>query len=402
MRWKRGPAPGAAVSCAPVSDGPPPARKTFLENALLGVPFREAHRLLPGAALAAAVVAGAVWGAAALGGCVASKKSPVAGPTLAILLGLLLVNTVGVAGLFKPGLDFCVRKVLRLGIVLVGIRLSFLDVARAGGAAVPAVLLLIVLALAFTAWLGRRLGVSPRLAVLAAASTAICGVTATLAVAPAIEAEDREVAYTVANVTLYGILGMLLYPFVAHALFAGQPAAAGLFLGTSIHETAQVTGAALCYRDAFADPAAMDAAIVAKLVRNTFLVAVVPFLAMMHARRTGGPGKRVPLAKLFPVFVLGFLGMAVLRSAGDAGLGGAGGRALGLFDAAGWKAVTDGVAHAGTDYGLGAAMAALGLTTRFGALREMGVRPLLLGAGAATAVAGAALGMAMAVARFHG
>jgi uncharacterized integral membrane protein (TIGR00698 family) len=381
-----------------VSEGAP-ARKSFLEDALLGVPFREAHRLLPGVALAAAVVAGAAWGAAQIGAHVASKKSPVAGPTLAILLGLLLVNTVGVAALFKPGLDFCVKKVLRLGIVLVGIRLSFLDVARAGVAAIPAVFLLIVLAILFSAWLARRLGVSERLGVLAAASTAICGVTATLAVAPAVDAEDREVAYTVANVTLYGILGMLLYPFLAHALFADAPAAAGLFLGTSIHETAQVTGAALAYRSTFGDAAAMDAAVVAKLVRNTFLVAVVPFLAMRHARRTGGAGKRVALAKLFPVFVLGFLAMAILRSVGDAGLDGTGGLAFGRWDGDGWKALTGGISHAGTEYGLGAAMAALGLTTRFGTLRDMGVRPLLLGAGAATAVAAAALAMAAVIAR---
>jgi uncharacterized integral membrane protein (TIGR00698 family) len=384
-----------------VSDGVP-ARKSFLEDALLGVPIREAHRLLPGLLLAAAVVAAAAFGAEGIGRLVASGKSPIAGPTLAILLGLLVVNTAGVAGAFRPGLDFCVRKVLRLGIVLVGIRLSFLDVAKAGGAAVPAVLVVILLAMAVSSWLAARLRVSARLGVLAAASTAICGVTATLAVAPAIDAEDREVAYTVANVTLYGILGMLLYPFAAHALFAGHPAAAGLFLGTSIHETAQVAGAALAYRSTFGDAAAMDAAIVTKLVRNTFLVAVVPVLAIVHARRTGGKGTKVALSKLFPVFVLGFLAMAVLRSIGDAGVRGAGGLALGLFDAPAWKSITDGVARAGTDGCLGAAMAALGLTTRFATLRELGVRPLLLGAGAATTVAAAALGLALLAARIGG
>jgi len=384
-----------------VSAGPP-ERPSFLEEALLGVRLRDAHRLLPGAALAAGVVAASAGAAGGIGGLLASGRSPVPATTLAILLGLLLANAVGVPAAFRPGLDFCVRKVLRLGIVLVGIRLSLVDLATAGGAAVPVVLVLVLLALLVSSWLARRLGVSPRLGILAAASTAICGVTATLAVAPAIEAEDREVAYTVANVTLYGILGMLLYPFAAHALFADHPGAAGLFLGTSIHETAQVTGAALAYRSSFGDAAAMDAALVTKLVRNTFLVAVVPLLALLHARRSGGGGKRVPLARLFPVFVLGFLAMAILRSWGDAGVGGTGGQAFGLWHAASWKSLWEGTAGVGTDYALVAAMAALGLTTRFATLRELGPRPLLLGAATATAVAVGALGAALLTVRLGG
>jgi uncharacterized integral membrane protein (TIGR00698 family) len=345
-----------------------------------GTPGRKA--LLPGLALAAAVV-----GVAHLA---VSGRIPVPAVTLAVLLGLLVANTVGVAPLFRPGLDFTVKRILRLGIILVGIRLSLLDVAKAGSLAIPVVVVLVAFALAITPWLARRLGVSPRLGILAAASTAICGVTATLAVAPTIDAEEREVAYTVANVTLYGLLGMLLYPFVAHALLGDHPAAAGMFLGTSIHDTSQVAGAAAAYGEAFKDRVAMDAAIVTKLVRNTCLVAVVPFLAWSHARRTGGEGKRVALAKLFPLFVLGFLAMAMLRTAGDAVITGAGRET--------WTALCGNVARVGTDVCLAGTMAALGLTTRFAALRDLGLRPLLLGAGAATAVAVAAMGLSLAVA----
>ena len=128
-------------------------------------------------------------------------------------------STVGVAPAFRPGLDCCVKKVLRLGIVLVGLRLSLLDLGRAGAAAVPAVVLCVAAGILVSLFLARRLGVSPRLGLLAAASTAICGVTAALAVAPVVDAEEREVAYTVGCVTLYGLLGMLLYPLAAHALY---------------------------------------------------------------------------------------------------------------------------------------------------------------------------------------
>jgi uncharacterized integral membrane protein (TIGR00698 family) len=359
-----------------------------------------ARSLLPGIAAAGALVWTASLAADGIGTLVASGKSPVPGVTLAVLLGLGIANTLGVHGVFRPGLDFCVKRVLRLGIVLVGIRLSLLAVVRSGGAALPAVVVLMGLALFTSLRLARTLGVSDRLGILAAASTAICGVTATLAVAPAIDAEDREVAYTVANVTLYGLLGMLLYPLLAHAFFAGAPAAAGLFLGTAIHDTSQVTGAALAYRAAWLDEAAMNAAIVTKLVRNTFLVAVVPALAVAHARRTGGAGRRIAAGKLFPVFVLGFLAMAVLRTAGDAGLDG--GLALGLFDASAWKYLTGKVETFGSEACLGATMAALGLTTRFATLRALGPKPLLLGAGAATVVAAASLCISLLVARLAG
>jgi uncharacterized integral membrane protein (TIGR00698 family) len=378
-----------------VADGAPSPSRTVLEDALLGTRLVEAHRLLPGAALAAAVVVAATFGAEALGRAfgAAEGRSPVPAATVAVLLGLVVANTLGVAPPFRPGLDFCVRKVLRLGIVLVGVRLSLAEVLGKGGAAIPAVAASVAAGIAVALLLARRLGVSSRLGILAAASTAICGVTAALAVAPVVDAEEREVAYTVACVTLYGLLGMLLYPFAAHALFGGDPAAAGLFLGTSIHETAQVTGAALAYRESFGAPAAFDAAVVTKLVRNSSLVAVVPVLGWLHARGAAAGRRGAPLARLFPLFVLGFLAMSILRTAGDAGASG-GGSAFGLLAAADWNALVGRLVGAATEVCLPAAMAALGLGIRLSSLRDLGPRPLLLGAGAAVAVGLVALAAA--------
>lgn len=347
---------------------------------------------IPGVGLAAGVVVVSVLGFRWIGSLLASGKCPLPSATIGVLLGIIVANAAGIGGTFKPGLDFCVKRILRLGIVLVGIKLSFLDVAGAGRTAIPVVLALITIALLAGPFIARMLGVSPRMGILAGASTAICGITATLAVAPVIDAEDREVAYTVANVTLCGLVGMLLYPFVAHAVLGEHAVAAGVFLGTSIHDTSQVAGAALSYRDSFGSEAAMKAAIVAKLVRNTALVAVVPLLAWMHARSAAGGGKKISFSGLFPLFVLGFLGMAILRSVGDAGVSGSG-TALGLFDAERWKAVTAGIATVATDGCLALALAALGLSARFSILRGLGVRPLVLGVSAAAVVAGCSLGL---------
>jgi uncharacterized integral membrane protein (TIGR00698 family) len=315
----------------------------------------------------------------------AGRAPPVSAIAVSILLGLAVANALLLPAVVKPGLDFAVKKALRLGIVLVGIKLSFFDVLRLGGAGAPVVAVVIAVALGLTIAIAGRLGVSRRLGVLAAASTSICGVTAALSVAPAIDAEDREVAYTVANVTLFGMLAMLLYPYLAHAVFAGRPAAAGLFLGTAIHDTSQAVGAALAYRDLFGEEAVLKAATITKLTRNCFLVVVVPALALYHARATGAaaPGRRPPLAKLFPTFVLGFLAMAVLRTIGDA-----------AWEGEAWRGATKAIGETAAGACLGTAMAAVGLTTSLTTFRGLGLRPLYVGASAALLVG--ALAMALA------
>ena len=121
--------------------------------------------------------------------------------------------------------------ILRLGIVVVGIRLSVFDVLKLGFAGLPVVLAAILTGLLFVTWFNRKLGLPPRLGTLIAAGTSICGVTAIVSTAPAIDADEREVAYAVANVVAFGLFGMLTYPYLAHALLPTSETI-GLFLGT--------------------------------------------------------------------------------------------------------------------------------------------------------------------------
>src|SRR6202011_3524289 len=182
--------------------------------------------------------------------------------------------------------------------------------------------------------------------------------------APVIEAEDREVAYTIANVTLFGALAMFVDPYLAHALFAKTSSAVGLFLGTGIHDTSQVMGAALSYKELFHDERALKIATVTKLTRNVFLAAVVPLLAYLHAKRSGKAAGRVRVASLLPLFVLGFLAMAAVRSGGDAMVS-KGSFAFGIWDPAAWAALTKVLGETWAGYALATAMAAVGLGTRF-------------------------------------
>jgi uncharacterized integral membrane protein (TIGR00698 family) len=361
-------------------------------------------KAIPGLVLAAAVMLGAGALARWLGTGLlrlqgidpAGRPSPVSGISVAILLGLAIANTAGTAALFRPGLAIAVRSVLRLGIILVGVKLSFFDVLKLGAWGVPVVATIIVTALLTATWLARALRLSDRLGILAAASTAICGVTAAVAVGPAIDAEESEVAYTVANVTLFGLAAMLAYPYLAHVLFGGGSGSIGLFLGTGIHDTSQVMGAALSFKELFGDEKAFEVATVTKLTRNVFLAAVVPGLALLHGRRAGKTDGRMEIRKYFPLFVLGFLAMAVARSVGDAGVV-RGGHAFGVWDAPAWKQLTRTLGETWATAALGTAMAAVGLTTNLRSLRVLGARPLYLGAISAAVVAGLALLLAAVV-----
>lgn len=374
-------------------------------GALFGVGrAAELPGLIPGAALAAAVMLASLpladWAGAALlraqGIDPAGRASPLSAVLVAIVLGMLLRNLAPLPAALRPGIAFATTKLLRLGIVCVGIKLSLVDVLRLGAWGAPVVAAAIAAGLVFVTRVNRALGLPPRLGTLIAAGTGICGVTAIVSTAPGIEAEEREVAYAVANITLFGLVAMFAYPYLAARVF-DTPAQVGLFLGTSIHETAQVVGAALTYREVFSSPAAFEVATVTKLTRNLFLVAVVPLLVLLHRageRAAGAARRRVPLGKLFPLFVLGFVAMAMLRSAGDAA--GATGRAPGMLAPEVWRAAVATVGDTwGARYLLGTAMAAVGLNTSFAVLRGVGLKPFAVGLAGALIVGAAGFVLAL-------
>ncbi len=364
-------------------------------------------RLFPGVAAAAVVMLAGFSLAEGIGRALLAARglagaSPVSGVPVAIVLGLLLRNLLPLPPALNPGLKFCTTTVLRLGIVLVGIKLSVVEMARLGAAGIPVVLAAIVTGLVFVTWFNKRLGLPPRLGTLIAAGTSICGVTAIVSTAPAIDADEREVAYAVANVVAFGLFGMLVYPYLAHALLPGS-AAIGLFLGTAVHDTSQVVGAALTYRQIYADDAVLRVATVTKLTRNLFLAAVIPILTWMH-RRDGGAGAGAKQASswrsLVPTFVLGFVAMAMVRSVGDTMLGN-GQLALGVWDTAGWSALTALVGDKiGAQWLLGTAMAAVGLNTNFAVFKGVGLKPFVVGMAGAVVVGLVGFTMAALLGRF--
>lgn len=255
------------------------------EQHLLGVPFREACRLIPGLLLAVATALTGNWLGRFIGEVLLGfETTPVSGGMLAIALGLILANAAALPPWLKPGLGFTVKKVLRLGIILLGFRLSVIEALRLGILGIPIVVGCVAGALVTTALLNRWLGLPQCLGTLIAVGTSICGVSAIVATGPVIQAEEEEATYAVSVITVFGILATLFYPYLAHLLFSGDPGKGGLFLGTAVHDTSQVAGAALVYSQTFSAPQALNEATVTKLLRNLFIVAVIPLMSLRYAR----------------------------------------------------------------------------------------------------------------------
>lgn len=317
------------------------------------------------------------------------SASPISGIFVAIILGIIIRNVIGLHEIFQAGVKFTLKYALRFGIILLGLRLSLAEALKLGAWGLPLIIACISCGLAVTLYFTKKLGQSHRLGTLIACGTGICGVTAIMATSPVIKAKDNEISYAVANITVFGLVGMLLYPYLAHTFFASEPIKAGLFLGTAIHDTAQVTGAALIYAQMYDLDTVIDVATVTKLTRNLFIIVVIPLVSYLFFKKnqqTEGDGGTLPKwYKLIPLFVIGFLLLACIRTIGDMTVTSQG-MAFGIFDPSLWEKFYHRVSSFGSTYLLGAAMAGVGLSTDFKMFKGLGIKPFYIGMIAAISV----------------
>jgi len=307
-------------------------------------------------------------------------KTPVSPILVAILLGLFLRNAIGLPTVYEAGLQLALKKVLRVGVALLGIRLSLAATGAIGLVALPIVIVCIATALFFVTRVGAAIGLPPRLATLIAVGTAICGNSAIVAMAPVIGATDDEVSYAVGCITVFGLVALIFYPYLGHFLFDGEPTLIGLFMGTAIHDTAQVAGAGMVYLAQFGSAEVLDAATVTKLQRNMFMLAVIPLMAFYTNRSRAKGSIRSQIRAALPMFVFGFLAMSLLRTLGDMG-----DRPFGMMSPETWSMLI-GLATKTATLCLAVAMSAVGLGTSFTKLRGLGMRPLFVGLFAAALV----------------
>lgn len=340
-----------------------------------------------GAGLAPGVLAALAAAAAALAAVrivevLTGEASPVSAVLVAVLFGALLRTALRPLPRFDPGAAFVSTRILRLGVVLVGLRLSLTDGLGIAAVAAPVVIACMA-GVGLAAVLARRLfGLDLRTTVLLGFGTAICGCTAVAAAASVIRADRVEIGRAVLCVVVLGVIGMMVYPPVLHDFLGLSATQAGIVLGTAIHDTSQVVGSGLLYTQVYGSPETLEYATVTKLLRNAALALLLPALALspLGAQDAGAAGRR-GWRDAVPLFVAAFVAMAALRNLADLAVG------AGIVDPAVVEAVLA-VAKPASEILLVCGMAAIGLTLPIGQLRHGMAKPLAAaGLIAATALA---------------
>ncbi|MGB9825350.1 MAG: YeiH family protein [Desulfofundulus sp.] len=238
---------------------------------------------------------------------------------ISIVLGMLVGNLLGIPRWAAPGIQTS-SLFIKIGVILLGSLYSVADLARLGSTAVIIIVSFILLMLLFTIWLGNRVGMDPAGAATLAAGTAVCGVSAILATAPAVRVKNTDVVYSIATILFFGLVNLFVFPVVG-TLLGLTPHQFGVWAGTGIMNSGQVLAVCLTF-----DPGtvthpseSLKTGEIYNLTRVIFLPFVVLFLAL-YASRHFTPEEEVNintgLWSRFPVFVLGFLAMVFLTSFG--------------------------------------------------------------------------------------
>lgn len=326
---------------------------------------RRFHTLLPGLLLAAAIVA-AAFGLVRL----LPALSPL---TISVILGVIVGNLGLKLTAVRPGLRFAAKRLLRVGIVLLGLRLAVGDVLHLGAKSLVVVVGVVAVTFVGTQLLGRAFGVSPGASLLIATGFSICGASAVAAMDAVTDNKDEDVVTAIALVTLCGSLAIALLPLLQRPLGLSDTAF-GMWTGASVHDVAQVVATA-----SVAGPAALAPAVVVKLTRVVLLAPMVLGVSLVRRRRaTAGvsAGSRPPIV---PLFVVGFLAMVAVRS-------------LGLLPSGALDA-----AHSAETIVLAAALAGLGSSVHLRTLFTTGGRALALGLSSWLLIAAVAYGGVIAV-----
>lgn len=290
-----------------------------------------------------------------------SQKLPagiLGGTLIALILGMVLNPLVEGYDVFEGGVNWTSKKILRFGIILAGITLSFTQVIQAGKYAL--ILMMFTLATAFgVGYLCKKIfKINWKLASLLSVSTAICGGTAVATVGPTIHAKNRDIAYAISATFIFDIITVIAFPYIGQLLGLSDTGY-GLWIGTAVNDTSSVVAAGYAFSDA-----AGTLATIVKLTRTLFIVPVVLIFSWIFAKKEAASAEtavKVNIAKIFPWFILGFLAMVGLRSTGSLP-----------------PAMINNLALL-SKFFLAMALAAIGLKTSLKEVAGVGIKPMLAG-----------------------
>ena len=283
---------------------------------------------------------------------------------IGILLGMLYANTLRrrQPSTWDGGIKFCSKRMLRLGIILYGFRLTFQDVVAVGPKAVLIDCIVVVVTLLLGVWLGRRLGLDRETTLMTSTGSAICGAAAVLGAEPIAKGKPHQTAVAVSTVVIFGTLSMFLYPIMYRMGLSGvlDTQQMGVYTGSTLHEVAHVVGAG----NAMGSEIATDSLIV-KMVRVMLLVPVLIAMSWLLSRRGGAVAEKRSIN--VPWFAFIFLLMIAVNSGMHS-----------AFDGEAWFATALKMTEVVSTFMLTLAMTALGSDTSIDKFRQAGAKPFYL------------------------
>ena len=306
-------------------------------------------RHVPGLAVAGLAVS--------VGFLVNSSVSSLSPLTVSLVIGVILGNSGLLHTACDAGLRFSARRLLRVGIVILGLQLSLREVAHLGGKGFLAVIAVVAITFFGTQYIAQWLGVTPGLGLLTATGFSICGVSAVSAMTGAVDGDEEDATYAIALVTLFGSVSIFALPLLGH-LFGMGDVRFGLWAGSAVHDVAQVVATSTAYS---AD--SLKGAVIVKLTRVMLLAPLVAVFAFNHRRASAKKDTHTHEQKIapLPLFIVLFLAMVCVRTTG---------------------ALSDDVLSTAKNIErvlLALALVGLGASVRIRKLMVLGARPLLVG-----------------------
>lgn len=280
---------------------------------------------------------------------------------IGIILGMLYANSLrnNLPETWVPGIQFCSKKLLRLGIILYGFRLTFMDVVAVGLPGIIIDVIVVTVTVIGGYWLGKALKMDRDIALLTSIGSGICGAAAVLGAESTIQTKPYKTAVAVATVVIFGTISMFLYPIAYRAgILNLSPEEMGIYAGSTLHEVAHAVGAGNAM-----GPEISDVAVIVKMIRVMLLVPVLLILGYwtaVSAVKHGNAGNATKGKVTIPWFALGFLAVIGFNS-------------FSLLP----QSVVDIINYIDT-FLLTMAMVALGAETSFDKFKKAGAKPFIL------------------------
>ena len=309
-------------------------------------------------------------------------------PVISILLGMILTlifPKLAASAAVSGGIKFTSKKILQWAVVILGFSLNLSTIANVGAKSLPVIVSTISISLIVSFILMKIMKIDSKTACLIGVGSSICGGSAIAATAPVIDADDEDVARSISVIFLFNVLAALIFPTLGHAIGLGTEGFA-VFAGTAVNDTSSVTAAASTAEGIYGAEGILSAAVTVKLTRTLAIIPITLTLALWRtakAKKSGGNKADFSMKKIFPWFILFFIGAAIITTV----FGILPENSVSLFYSGQFVPFAKWLAK----FFIAMAMAAIGLNTNIVKLIKNGGKPILLGFSCWAAVTGVSL-----------